>query len=233
MGIAKSAAKFVAPRVAMAAGPKATSGYIRVLLDRAIDGVGPWRAVWQTADERLALAGGDVEAAIDVMVANHVRYAGAQGFVTNLGGAYAMAVTIPANVAGLALLQCHLAAGIAYLRGYDLSDPRVRNAVMATLLGRDQVEKMVRSGALPSTPMGLATSPVHDPALDEKVAREVTQALFGRVSGKQGASMLVRRIPLLGGGVGLVADAVGTGRLASYVREELRDRRLGQDPHGR
>lgn len=226
MGIAKTTAKFVAPRVAMSAGPKVTAGYVRVLLDRAIDGVGPFKPVRVACDARLALAGGRVEDAIGETVGIHVRYASAQGFLTNLGGVASMVVTIPANVAGLALLQCHLVAAIAYLRGYDLDDPRVRNAVMATLLGKDEVAKAIKDGRLPSTPMGLATSPVHDPALDEKIAREVTSALFGRVSGKQGASVFLRKVPILGGGVGAVADARHTARLASYARKELRDRRL-------
>lgn len=226
MGIGKTTAKLVGPRVAMAAGPKVTSGYVRVILDRAIDGVGPFKSVRDAAETRLALAGGHVEEAIDAMVSSHVKYAGAQGFLTNLGGVVAMAVTIPANVAGLALLQCHLAAGVAYLRGYDLDDPRVRNAVLASLLGKAEVKKAISDGRLPTTPMGLATSPVHDPALDDKIAREVTSALFGRVSGKQGASLVVRKIPILGGGVGMVSDARSTMKLASYLRAELRDRRL-------
>ncbi|MDD9350455.1 MULTISPECIES: EcsC family protein [unclassified Mumia] len=226
MGIARTTAKMVGPRVAMSAGPKVTSGYVRVLLDRAIDGVGPFKPVRVAADARLALAGGRVEDAIDDTVAIHVRYAGAQGFLTNVGGIASMIVTVPANVTGLAVLQCHMVAAIAYLRGYDLDDPRVRNAVMACLLGKDEIKKAVKERRIPTTPMGLATSPVHDPSLDDRVAQEVTTALFGRVSGKQGASMIVRKVPLLGGGVGLVADARHTAKIASYARQELRDRRL-------
>ncbi|WP_370617099.1 EcsC family protein [Mumia qirimensis] len=226
MGIARSTAKLVGPRVASAAGPKVTSGYVRVLLERAIDGAGPFKPVRVAADARLALAGGRVEDAIDDVVRVHVRYASAQGFLTNVGGVASMVVTVPANVTGLAVLQCHMVAAIAYLRGYDLDDPRVRNAVMACLLGKDEVTKAIKDQRLPSTPMGLATSPVHDPLLDDRIAREVTTAMFGRVSGKQGASVLIRKVPILGGSVGAVSDAVHTAKLAGYARSELRDRRL-------
>ena len=41
-----------------------------------------------------------------------------------------VAITIPANITGLALIQCRMIAGIAHLRGYDLDDPRVRNAIL-------------------------------------------------------------------------------------------------------
>ena len=54
------------------------------------------------------------------MIEDHVRYAGAQGFATNLGGLVTAAVAIPANITGLALIQCRLVACIAHLRGYDL-----------------------------------------------------------------------------------------------------------------
>jgi hypothetical protein len=36
------------------------------------------------------------------VIENHVRYAGAQGFATNLGGLATMAFTVPANISGLA-----------------------------------------------------------------------------------------------------------------------------------
>ena len=105
------------------------------------------------------------------MIENHVRYAGAQGFVTNIGGVVTMAVTIPANVAGLALIQCRMIAGIAHLRGYDLDDPRVRNAILTCMLGEDAVNAMIRKKKLPAPPMALATAPVHDPDLDRILVR--------------------------------------------------------------
>ena len=61
-----------------------------------------------------------------------------------------MAVTIPANVSGLALVQCRMIAGIAHLRGYDLDDPRVRNAILACILGEDEVRDLVRTSSFPS-----------------------------------------------------------------------------------
>jgi hypothetical protein len=150
--------------------------------------------------------------------------AGAQGFLTNLGGLLTATIAIPANISGLALLQCHLVAGIAHLRGYDLADGRVRNAVLACLLGEDTVGDLVRSGSLPATPMGMATSPVHDPGLDQRIAREVMTELFGRVGGRRMATSVARRVPLLGGGIGAVSDGWSTYRVGRYAERELRPR---------
>lgn len=213
--------------IARKAAPRVTSGYVREVLDRAIDGVGPARGARESADSRLTEAGGDVEQAVQELISSHVRMAGAQGFVTNIGGVVTLALSIPANVTGLALLQCHLVAAIAHLRGYDLDDPRVRNAVLSCLIGRDSVMTLVKRGDLPAPPMGLATSPVHDPRLDDTIATEVTTELLGRMTGRRAATMVGRRVPLLGGGIGAAADGMSTRAVGRYAAEELRPRSGG------
>ncbi|MGH3424832.1 MAG: hypothetical protein ACRDO8_08895, partial [Nocardioidaceae bacterium] len=184
MGIGRTAVKRMLPAGRRVA-PRLTSGYVRMVLERAIDGVGPIRPAAQSADDRLALAGGDVEAAVEALTNQHIKLAAAQGFVTNLGGIVSMAFTVPANVTGVAVIQCHLAAGIVHLRGYDLDDPRVRNAILACLLGEDVVKELVKNKRLPAPPMVLATSPVHDPTLDDRIASAVTSELFGKVAGRR------------------------------------------------
>ena len=155
------------------------------------------------------------------MIENHVRYAGAQGFLTNLGGLVTAAVAIPANITGLALIQCRMVAGIAHLRGYDLDDPRVRNAILATILGEDDVEKLVKKRRLPAPPMALATAPRYDPDLDRVVASEVASELITRVAGKRLATTIGRRVPVVGGVVGLTVDGFATWRIGRYADREL------------
>jgi uncharacterized protein (DUF697 family) len=222
MGVRRSVAKHAGMKMA----PSLASGYVRTMLDKAIDGVGPLRSAAATADSKLVDAGGDVETAVASLLRLHVGLAGVQGFVTNLGGVAALAVSIPANVVGVTLVQCHLIAGIAHLRGYDLDDPRVRNAILACILGEDAVRDLVRTTSLPSSPMGLATSPVHDPALDEMISREVTTDLVARTAGRRAVTMVGRRVPLLGGVVGGGSDALMTWQIGKYAARELRDRNL-------
>ncbi|WP_146826576.1 EcsC family protein [Aeromicrobium flavum] len=216
--IAKEAGTRVVPNVA--------SGYVRTVLDKAIDGVGPLRPVVETAGAKLASHGGDVEKAVAALVRSHTSLAGLQGFVTNLGGIAFAAASVPANVVGVTIVQCHLVASIAHLRGYDLEDPRVRNAVLAVMLGEDTVTEMVRKKRLPSSPMALATSPMHDPVLDDAIAKEVTGELVGRTIGRRALMLAGKRIPLLGGAVGAGADGFGTWQVGRYAQSELKDRRL-------
>ncbi|MGH3473857.1 MAG: hypothetical protein ACRDOT_02985 [Aeromicrobium sp.] len=216
----------VAKKAGMSVAPSMAAGYVRTMLDKSIDGVGPLRSAAASADSRLVDAKGDVEDAVKALVRLHVGLAGVQGFVTNLGGIASLAVAMPANVVGVTLVQCHLVAGIAHLRGYDLEDARVRNAILACMLGEDEVRDLVRTSSFPSSPMGIATSPVHDPVLDELVSREVTTDLLARTAGRRAVTMVGRRVPLLGGVVGGGSDALMTWQIGQYAARELRDRNL-------
>jgi hypothetical protein len=220
MGISGTISKALAPRISQAA-PGMTVGFVRESLERAIRGVGPLPGAATTARRQLDEQHGDVDKAIRDLIEMHVRYAGAQGFVTSIGGLITAAVSIPANIAGLALIHCRMVAGIASLRGYDLEDPRVRNAILATILGEDDVEKMVRKRRLPAPPMALATAPRHDPHLDRVVAGEVASELITRVAGKRLASTIGRRVPVVGGVVGLTVDGFETWRIGRYADREL------------
>ena len=205
--------------------PQLTSGFVREVLHRAIDGFGKLPGAAVSAQRRLTEAKGNPDKAVHDLIEGHVRMAGVQGFLTNLGGIATMAFTVPANLTGLAVLQCHLVAGIAHLRGYDLADPRVRNAILACLLGEDTQRELVGKGTLPSSPMGIATAPVHDPAVDDVTAAAVTNVLLGRIGGRRMALSVSRRVPVLGGGVGAIGDAVSTYQVGRFADRELRPRR--------
>jgi uncharacterized protein (DUF697 family) len=225
MGIGGSLGKRLAPQAHRLA-PDLTTGFVHEALSRAIHGVGPLPAAASAADKQLEEQRGDVERAVHEVIENHVRYAGAQGFVTNIGGIATAAVTIPANIAGLALIQCRLVAGIAHLRGYDLTDPRVHNAILACILGEDTVKSLVRKRKLPAPPMAIATAPTHDPHLSKVMAAEVTSELLTKVAGKRVATTIGRRVPVVGGLVGMGADGYSTWQIGRYADRELRPRTL-------
>jgi EcsC family protein len=223
MGIASSLTKNIAPRVSRAA-PALSTGFVHEALRRAISGVGPLPGAAAAADKALRDAHGDAERAIHDLIETHVRYAGVQGFATNLGGLITATVTIPANITGLALIQCRLVACIVHLRGYHLDDRRVRNAILTCLLGEDHVRGLVRSKKLPSSPMGIATAPTHDPHLDRVTAAEVTGELFTKVAGKRVATSVGRRVPVVGGLVGAGIDGYSTWQIGRYTDREMRPR---------
>ncbi|MGI8699790.1 MAG: EcsC family protein [Nocardioidaceae bacterium] len=223
MGAGRYAAKVLGP-AALQRAPGLAANFIKQAFDRAVDGVGPMPGAAAAADAKLERFDGDRARAIREVVDSHVTMAGAQGFVTNIGGLVTMAVAIPANVSGLALLQAHMVAGIAHLRGYDLADPRVRNAVLACMLGGDGVSSLIKSKKLPSSPMAIATAPAHDPALDQRIASEVATELFARVAGKRTLATIGRKMPIVGGGFGMVSDGFATYQVGRYAARELKAR---------
>ncbi len=215
-----SISKRLAPRVTDLA-PGVTTVFVQEALIRAINGVGPLPPAAAAAEAQLKEQKGDVDRAIHEVIENHVRYAGAQGFVTNLGGLVTAAVMIPANVSGLALVECRMIAGIAHLRGYDLDDPRVRNAILVCLLGEEAVASAVKKKQIPAPPMAIATAPTHDPELDQVVSGIVAGDLIAKVAGKRLAIAVGRRIPVIGGVVGAGVDGFSTWRIGRYADREL------------
>ncbi len=223
MGAARYAAKMIGP-AALQQAPALASNFVKQAFDRAVDGVGPLPGAAAAADAKLERFDGDRKRAIREVVDSHVTLAGAQGFLTNIGGLVTMAVAIPANISGLALLQVHMVGGIAHLRGYRLTDPRVRNAVLACMLGADGVSSLIKSKKLPSSPMAIATAPAYDSALDQRIASEVAGELVARVAGKRTLATIGRRLPVLGGGVGMVTDGFATYQVGRYAAKELKAR---------
>ncbi len=195
------------------------------VIDRAIHGVGPLPSAAKAALKQLDEQHGDVDKAIGEVIENHVALAAVQGFVTNIGGIATAAATLPANITGLAVLQVRMVAGIAHLRGYDLSDKRTPNALLLSTLGEETVKGLVKAKQVPGSPLLIATAPVHDPELDHVVASEFTSALISRVLGKRAAGTIVRRVPIAGGVWGASADAYATWQVGRYAARELKPRR--------
>jgi hypothetical protein len=225
MGIGASLGKAVAPHAHRLA-PGVTAGFVREALHRAVTGVGPLPGAPTVAARVLRDRHGDTVRAVTDVIENHVRLAGAQGFVTNLGGLVTATVTIPANIAGLALLQARMVAAIACLHGYDVDDPRVRNAILACMLGEDGVRTLLRKRKLPAPPMAIATAPTYDPDLDRIMAAEVTSELLTKIAGKKMVTTIGRRVPVVGGLIGAGADGYATWQIGRYADRELRPRAL-------
>ncbi len=220
MGVKNQVGRQLAPHITGLA-PGLTTGFVREALHRAIAGVGPLPSAADAAEAQLREQSGDVEKAVHEVIENHVRYAGAQGFVTNIGGLVTMVVAVPANITGLTLIQCRMIAGIAHLRGYDLDDPRVRNAILVSLLGEDTVKHMVKKKKIPAPPMALATAPHHDASLEQTISAHVASDLVSRIAGKRLATQVGRRIPVVGGLVGAGADGYTTWQIGRYADREL------------
>src|SRR5262245_14038772 len=104
------------------------------MLDVGIDGRGPFHSAQAVADHQRAQSP-DAESAVDAVVHSHLRLGAAGGFATGVGGFVTLPVALPANVVEFYLVATRMVAATASLRGYDLSRPEIRSAVLLTLVG--------------------------------------------------------------------------------------------------
>jgi hypothetical protein len=118
-----------------------------------------------------------------------------------------------------------MVAAIAHLRGYDLNDNRVRTALVMCLMGGEQVARHIAEGTLPSSPMAVATAPMFDADLDRQVADDVVTDLAARIGSKNVALMIIKRLPLAGGGLSAIMDGLATYQIGRYATGELARRR--------
>ena len=225
MPTAQGVGKMIARGIGPVVNPQIAGGALRWVLEVAIDGRGRLPSAKATAARQLQRHGGAIDPALDSIVEFHTRLASAQGFVTNLGGLAVVPVSLPANLAGVAIVQIRMVAAIAHLRGYDLNDNRVRTALIMCLLGGEVVAKHIAQGQLPTSPMAVATAPVFDPDLDQRVSETVLADLAGRIGGKNLALAVTKRVPLVGGGIGAVMDGIATHQIGKYAKGELITRR--------
>ena len=221
MGFRRTVTNLASNAAARRAAPAFAARGVRQFLDKAIDGFAGFPGAREVARRHLARRR-DIDLAIRDVVDQHVRLAGAQGFVTNVGGVATMALTIPANLAGVGLLQVRMVAAIQHLRGYDINDPRVRTAALMTLLSEDEVRAAIKRGEFPGLPHDVAVAPGQgDPALLERVGSHVTQALVTWVSGKHATLAMTKRIPILGGAVSAGVDAFSTYTIGRNANREF------------
>lgn len=201
-----------------------TADAFHQLLEVAIEGKGKMPGA-RTAARNLLGQHRDPEVAINWLVNQHVAYAGGQGFVTNWGGFFVAMFTIPANMAAAAFLQARVVAGVAHLRGYDLSDARVRTAILMVMLGPGANAGLVSKGVLPTSPAAVATAPMFDANLDRHVSKELFDRAMNQMSGKRLGVFVGKRIPFVGGGVGAVVDGWSTHSIARHAIAEFTSRR--------
>jgi len=203
------------------AAPAIATRGVRQFLDKAIDGFAGFPGAREVGRKHLAKTH-DVDQAIKGVIEQHVRLAGAQGFVTNLGGVVTLAVSIPANIAGLALLQVRMTTTIAHLRGYEVSDTRVRAAALMALLGEEGVRDALKDEDVPGTPHDVAVGVGDiDPAVLDRITAQVTQTMVTRVAGKQATLAVAKRVPVIGSAVSAGVDAYATYSVGRYADREF------------
>lgn len=199
----------------------AATKLIERLLDIGIDGKGPFDPAHEVAAKALESSHGDVEQAIRVIRRDHRQLAAVGGFATGLGGFFTMPISLPANVLEFYLLSTRMTAAIAKLRGYDITQPEIRSAVLLTLVGADSDDLLKKAGitAAGGKLASLAFNRMPAPAL-MVLNKAVGFRLLGRI-GQGTFAKLGRSVPLLGGVAGGAIDTYMVGKIANQAVKEF------------
>jgi hypothetical protein len=196
--------------------PSAVRSVLAAVVDRSVDGVGPFRGAVEVANEHLAQHS-DPEAAVSAVIRTHERLAGASGFVTGLGGLAALPVTLPAGVSGLYLTSARMTAAIAHLRGYDVATEEVRSAVVMSLVGTTGAE-VVKKGGVRAANRFLAAAVRRMSAGPLLVLNRAVGFRLVTKGGTTGVVNLAKVVPVVGGPVSAAVDVAACRAIARYAK---------------
>ncbi len=202
------------------------NAFVNRIMDAGIDGIGPMSSAAEVVAEMRKKHGTDVDRAVKEVVSDHVKLAGAGGFVTGVGGLVTMPVSLPANVLGFYAIATRMVAVIAELRGYDVASQGARSAVLLTLVGADADDLLRKAGLGMATGMTgsgrlaqIAMSKMPKAAgmmINKAVGFRLLTTVGGRALGR-----LIRFVPVAGGIVGAGLDGLLMKRIADQARREF------------
>jgi len=197
----------------------AVRGAVDKILAWGVDGGGPLQGARAVAVQHLARYG-EPEKAIAKLIATHKRLVAASGFAASVGGALAMPVTLPTDVAVFYALSARCAAGVAYLRDYDIESEEVRSVVLLTLLGSAGAGVAAEAGVkigTKSANAALRRLPAH---VLTDINRKVGFRLFTKF-GSKGVINLGRMVPLVGGGIGAGVNVAAMSGVGAYAKKNF------------
>ncbi len=193
---------------------------VKNILNQAIDGTGPLKGAEKLAADYLQNRG---TRSTDQLVDSLVRWESSRnfgtGFLTGLGGAVTLPVSIPASIYASWLVQTRMAGAIACLYGYTLTDERVRTFVLLSLMG-SAAKQVIRELGVDAA-RKITTSAIKK--IPSRLLRDLNEKIGIRLlshTGEKGGINLLRLAPVMGGFVGGVADSMESyivGRTAKRI----------------
>lgn len=160
---------------------------------------------------------GSVNAAVDHLVKWQITSSATTGFATSFGGLPTMAITLPANIAGVMGIQLRMIGAIAELGGFHEQTEEKKTGMYLCLLGSqagNTLSKTTGQFAIKFSTAALRKLP-------GSVLTKINQAVGFRLFTKFGQKGLVnihKAIPVVGGVVGGSIDALSTYSIAKAAK---------------
>ncbi|WP_329101722.1 EcsC family protein [Micromonospora sp. NBC_01699] len=151
-----------------------------------------------------------IERVIDRLIKESMAASSTNGFFTGLGGFVTMPVTLPANVAGALVINARLVGAIAYLRGYDISDPHVQTVITLATAGGTLGSALHGVGVKIGTKLTAQVIKAIPIAVIRRINARVGFMLLAKYGTQRSVLTLAKGIPIAGGVVGAGVDATFT-----------------------
>ncbi len=199
---------------------KTANAIVGKLMDVGLDGLGPLDSVSELVADALKDEPSDPEKAIDKICRSHMRMAATGGFLTGFGGLLTMGVALPANIVEFYVLSTRMVGSIATIRGYDLTRPEVRSAVLLTLVGADSDDLLRKAGVTG----GGRLAQVALQRLPKAAVMVINKGVGFRLATQLGAKTLGRlgrAVPVAGGFIGAGLDGYLMNKIADHARREF------------
>lgn len=184
-----------------------------------VGGSGAWKGSEQVAEEHLGKHG-DVEKAIQRLIATHVRITSSTGFLTGLGGLITLPVTLPADFTALWLTQARLAGAIAHLRGYDVRSDEVRSVILISLIGSSVTEALAQAGVQIGTKSAISAIKQVPGRVLIEINKKVGFRLLTK-AGTKGVVNLTKLAPIIGGVVGGGVNYTSTRAVGAWAMKNF------------
>ena len=178
---------------------------VQWILDQALDGIGPLPSASDLADDYKSKPYANDAERVQGLIRWAVAKNAGTGFVTGLGGALTLPVTIPGSLAASLAIQAPMVAAIAEIYGHDAKDDRVRSAVLLCTIGTAMEDVAKQAGV---TLRGKAAIEVLK-KVPGKVLIDINKRVGFRLLtkfGERGVLNLAKLVPLVGGAVGGTFD---------------------------
>ncbi|WP_215767514.1 EcsC family protein [Gluconobacter cerinus] len=137
------------------------------------------------------------------------------GFVTNLGWAIILPVSIPANMASTLYIQLRMIAAIAHICGYDVHDDKVKTLCFICLTGESASDVIKSTGVQLGTKF---TSSAIQKYITGEMLKSINKSVGFRLitkSGSTGMLNLTKMVPVVGGAF----DGISTNIIGNTARD--------------
>lgn len=173
----------------------------------------------QTLAQRYLQRDGSLYDKTNSLIRNQNLKSAGSGFMTNLGGAITLPVSLPANLTSVLFVQLRMIAAIAHLCGYDIRNPQVKTLVYVALCGSTAQDLLQNVGIR-------YTNQLTDTMLNQYLTTEVIKSLnkaiglaLLRRTSANGVAQTSKFVPILGGLVAGSLDALATNIMGNTARD--------------